>query len=109
MQRYDYSANCCTIYAEEQGPWRSWIQDLSKNDKKVANSGDRTRYPLVAVTTVCCAGRAGGRCWQATIAAFEGSKAARPASLPLAAHRQPQRWQVLLASFSISVVGLSRL
>jgi hypothetical protein len=32
------------------------------------NSGYRTRYPLVAGTTVCCAGRENSRSWQASIA-----------------------------------------
>ena len=31
------------------------------------NSGYRTRYPLVAGTTVCCAGRENSRSWQASI------------------------------------------
>ena len=31
MQRYDWSASYYMIYAGVQGPWRSWIQVLSKN------------------------------------------------------------------------------
>jgi hypothetical protein len=34
----------------------------------IANSDYRTRYPLVAGTTVCCAGRESSRSWQASIA-----------------------------------------
>ena len=35
----------------------------------MANSAYRTRYPLVALKTVCCEGRASSRAWQPTLAA----------------------------------------
>jgi hypothetical protein len=33
MQRHDWPANNYMIYAAAQGPWHSWIQVLSKNNK----------------------------------------------------------------------------
>lgn len=33
MQRFDQLANYRIIYARETGPWRSWTQVLSKNNK----------------------------------------------------------------------------
>jgi len=41
--------------------------------------------------------------------AFEGCVKCPLRRVPLADHRQPQRWHVLLASYSISLEGLSSL